>query len=299
MIVWPSIGVENDESGLATVSRRRGVSPAPGRSIERRDVGKSDAVSVPAVERAIAILRHLEDNPEHSAGTVSNMARALGMNKSTCSNILRTMGAAGLIEYDTDSKAYRLGPELIGLGVKASQHREFPGAGMSHLQALARQTSFTCLAFEQLPTSEFVVVGKIESVRDIKVTIDVGQHFPPNAPVMSRICLAWQSDVSAQAYTTRWGLPAFTRATKTDRKELTRELSRIRAQGYGITRGEYYLANTVIAAPVFSPRKDACRGVCIVAFSSDIADNELNQYAEKVRAAAQAITFALGGRFEV
>ena len=144
------------------------------------------------------------------------------------------------------------------------------------------------------------MVGKVESIKDIKVTIDVGQHFPPNAPVMSRICLAWQSKSLAEAYTARWGLPAFTRVTKTDRKEFMRELGRIRRQGYAITRGEYYLANTVIAAPVFSGRrKDACRGVCIVAFSSDIAESQMRQYAGKVRDAAQAITFALGGRFEV
>jgi DNA-binding IclR family transcriptional regulator len=290
MARWPTFEVYEPRKRGDVVATQAGADP--GFKMLEQSV-------VPAVERAIAILRYLSDNADRSAGTVSRISRALDLNKSTCSNILRTMSAAGLIEQDLDSKAYRLGPELIGLGVKASQRREFTGICTAHLQGLTRQTGFTSVAFEQMPNSEFVIVGRAESPKDLKVTLDVGQHFPPTVPTMSRVCLAWQSDNSAEEYIARWGLPAYTSSTMTDRTKLKRELKKIRAQGYSATRGEYYPANTAIVSPVFSPRQDACRGIGLVAFSSEIADVELVQIAEKVRSAAQAITIALGGQFKM
>lgn len=254
---------------------------------------------VPAVERAIAILRFLSDNGDRMAGTVSRLARSLQMNKSTCSNILRTMSAAGLIEQDVESKAYRLGPELIGLGVKAGQRREFPGICMVHLQALTRQTGFTSVAFEQMPSAEFVIVGKAESLKDLKVTLDVGQHFPPTVPTMSRVFLAWQDEALAEEYIARWGLPSYTSSTLIDRAKYRKELKQIRSLGYCATRGEYYPANTAIVSPVFSPQRDRCRGICLLAFSSEITDSELTIICEKVRSAAQAITVAMGGQFNM
>jgi DNA-binding IclR family transcriptional regulator len=253
-------------------------------------------VAVPSVERAVALLRYLEENAEASACTVSQLARALGLHKSTCSNILRTLDAAGFVEYDPSSKSYRLGPELIGLGVKAGARREFPATGMPQIEALVRQTGVTCVAFEQLPNAEFVIVGKIDSPKDIKVTIDVGQHFPPAAPVFARVALAWSDAAEAEAYFARWGLPRYTGTTKIDLSEIQQELSRVRAQGYCLSRGEYYAANTAIAAPVFSARDVVPRGLCLVAFNSEVTDAEAVRLGERVSQAANTITQVLGGR---
>lgn len=252
-------------------------------------------VSVPAVERAVAILHFIETVSDPGDATVSNIARQLDLNKSTCSNILRTLSAMGFVEYNTSSKAYGLGVALIGLGTKASQRRQFPSVGIPHMEGLVRQTGFTCVAFEQLPNAEFVIVAKVESPRDIKVTIDVGQHFPPAAPVFARIVLAWGSSADAEAHVARWGLPSYTQSTIADRQRFFDELGRIRSEGVAVARGEYYLANTAIAAPVFSARQEVSRGICLIAFSSEISDAEVPAFSEKLRTASRAISAAIGG----
>jgi len=255
----------------------------------------SPHASVPAVERAVAILHFIQALSDPNEATVSNIARQLDLNKSTCSNILRTLSATGLIEYNASSKAYGLGVGLIGLGTKASQRRQFPSVGIPYMESLVRQTGFTCVAFEQLPNGEFIIVAKVESPRDIKVTIDVGQHFPPGAPVFARVALAWRPPAEAEAHIARWGLPSYTQSTIVDRQSLYQELDRIRREGVAISRGEYYLANTAIAAPVFSAQRDVSRGICLVAFSSEISDAEVPTFCEKLRTASHAISVALGG----
>lgn len=253
------------------------------------------AGTVPALERGIAVLRYLEENLAPSACTVSRIAAALGLHKSTCSNILRTLEAAAFLEYDADAKAYRLGPELIGLGASAGSRRDSRQIELRHVEALVRDTGFSVVVFEQLPSSEFLMVAKVDSFRDIKVTIDVGQHFPPWAPALARIALAWRDRATAAAYFKRWEARPTTPSTITDPAELMAELDRVRARGYAVSIGEYYPANTAISAPIFTPRDDRCRGLCLVAFSAELERERIARVGEAVRATARAITRALGG----
>lgn len=41
---------------------------------------------------------------------------------------------------------------------------------MPYMQALVDKVGFTCVAFEQLPNGEFVIVNKVKNRNDIKVT---------------------------------------------------------------------------------------------------------------------------------
>lgn len=271
---WPS-SVDVDEQSLNKTGRRTyGMPETSGRG--------AHIAPVPAIERAIAILRFLENTNDPHSCTVSGIARALELNKSTCSNILRTLESNGFTEYDPTTKAYRLGSGLIGLSIKA-RNRTFPSIAVPHMQALVDKVGFTCVAFEQLPNGEFVIVNKVENRKDIKVTIDIGQRFPPSAPVFARIALAWANAAAVDAFLKGGYFRSFTKLSKTDPDALKTELVQVRRDGYTISVGEYYLANTAIAAPVFTPQRDICRGICTVEFTSEVSQDIIRTYAESVR----------------
>lgn len=251
---------------------------------------------VPAVERAAAVLAHLRDTANPADRTVTRVARELGVHKSSCSNILRTLEVAGLVEYESNSKSYILGPELIGLGAAATRQRDFLQIGTRHLELLVRSTGFTCCMFSQLPNRDFLIVAKVDSAKEIKVTVDVGQHFPPAAPVMARIAMAWMPIPEMEAYLARSGLARYTASTKVDYAEVLAELSRIRERGFAVSRGEYYPGNTAISSPVFSPQDGVCRGVCLLGFTSEIGERDISVFGNRVRDTANAITMAIGGR---
>jgi len=278
---WPTTDEDNVDSEGKSLRRRTRV--ADGARTSR----------VPAVERAIAILRLLENkNVDRAGRTVSSIARTLHLNKSTCSNILHALESNGFVKYDVVHKAYRLGAGLIGLSVNA-RNQAFPSVAVPHMQALVDKIGFTCVAFERLPTGDFVVVGSVNNWKDIKVTIDVGQRFPPSAPVFSRIALAWSSRAEVETYIAKGLLKRFTKQSKTDPDRLLEELARTRRDGYTVGIGEYYLANTIIAAPVFSVERDTCRGICTIEFTSEVSPEMIPQYALAVRDTGRAITQAL------
>lgn len=251
---------------------------------------------VPAVERAAAVLDHLRDTSDPAERTVTRVARILGLHKSSCSNILRTLEAAGYVEYEPNTKSYILGPELIGLGAAATRQRDVVQIGARHLELLVRSTGFTCCMFTQLPNRAFLIVAKVDSPKEIKITVDVGQHFPPAAPAMARIAMAWMSGPHLDGYLASSGIARYTAMTKVDYAEILEELRLTRERGYAVSRGEYYPGNTAISAPVFSPGDNVCRGITLLGFTSEISERDIAVFGEKVRDAAHAITLAIGGR---
>lgn len=250
---------------------------------------------VPAVERAAAVLAYLRETGDPGDRTVTRVARELGLHKSSCSNILRTLEVAGLVEYESNSKSYILGPELIGLGAAAARQRDFVQIGTRHLELLVRSTGFTCSLFTQLPSRDFLIVAKIDSPKEIKITVDVGQHFPPAAPAMARIAMGWMQTPEMDAYLASSGLARFTSNTIVDYAEVLAELKSVRKRGYAVSRGEYYAGNTAISAPVFSPQDSVCRGICLLAFTSEISNRDISVFGERVRETAKAISLAMGG----
>ncbi len=257
------------------------------------------AASVPAVERAAAVLGYLQENFDPSACTVTRIAKALDLHKSSCSNILRTLEAATLVEYDRNSKAYTLGARLIGLGATAARRRDILQVGARPIEALVRETGLSCVTFTQLPNKDFLIIAGAYSPNDIKVTVDVGQYFPPGAPAMARLAMSRMSAEEVDAYVANYGLPKFTPRTKVERAEILQELAQIREQGYSISRGEYHAGNTAISALIFSAHDDVCRGICLVGFSSQVDEKDLPVLGEKVRDTANVITHAIGGREKI
>lgn len=257
---------------------------------------KAPASLVPAVERAAAVLRYLQENTDPSLCTVTKIAEAIDAHKSSCSYILRTLEFATLIEYDQNTRAYSLGAGLIGLGAAATRKRDILMIGLRPIEALVRQTGLTCVTFTQLPNKNFLIIGKTESPQDIKVTIDVGQYFAPGTPALARIAMASMNSSEFNAYIKRYCQPKFTTATKTDRATILKEIEHIRQNGYAVSQSEYYAGNTVVAAPVFASQDSVCRGICLIGFSSQIKASELPVLGAHVRAAARTITHGLGGQ---
>src|SRR5262249_28045211 len=145
----------------------------------------------------------------------------------------------------------------------------------AYLQRLAQEIELVGLVIIRNPDEHFLVVHKVESPRDVKVTIALGERLPPNAPLLSRTYLAWQPETVVAPFLARWGLQRYTPATITDELRFREELQRIRQRGYGGTLGEYILHLNAVAAPVFAPDGQVAFLLCTLAFSSVLSEERL------------------------
>src|SRR4026209_726428 len=74
---------------------------------------------------------------------VTELARRLGLHKSTASRLLATLQKRGLVEQDEETGKYRLGTVVIRLAERAERPLDLRGISMPELERLARLTHET------------------------------------------------------------------------------------------------------------------------------------------------------------
>ncbi len=121
---------------------------------------------------------------------VSQIAHTLGINPSTCFNILKTLVHERLLVFDPVSKRYSL-----GLGIVELAHGVLNAGYMPYihpyLERISTTFGVTALLWQDAGQNRFVLVDKSESNRAIRVQITIGQRFPALIGAFGR-CVAAQ-----------------------------------------------------------------------------------------------------------
>lgn len=250
---------------------------------------------VPAVARAMEILALLARAPR--ALRVADISSSLGIGKGPCFAILKTLETSEAVVFDPGPKLYRLGAGVMKLGsaaVGGARHLEIARAEM---ERLAAQIRLACFLSGPYGPGDFVILAKAESSEKIKVTLDVGEHFPALGGGHGKALLAWQPPERAEELISRFGLPRHTSKSITDPEAYKRELQRTRRRGYAESYGEYMLGVDSVAAPIFDETGEVVLTLKTIGTSEQLSRARMRQVGRLVRGAAQTITARLGGQY--
>lgn len=124
--------------GPAASSRRPITEP---RRLARTADLTMDGDGVRSVDRAAVLLLALGES-QGEAG-VTELARRLGLHKSTASRLLATLHRRGLVEQDEETGKYRLGLVVIRLAERAERTLDLRSIALPELERLARATHET------------------------------------------------------------------------------------------------------------------------------------------------------------
>ncbi len=240
---------------------------------------------VPALIRGLDVLRTL------SAGgrkmTLSEVATSLGVTRSSAYRLLYTLGHLGFVHYETGTKSYGLGPEVLQLGYGYLAGRDVVEVATPHLVRLRDRTGWSAHLGE-LHGREVVYLARVATRRAIASTVHVGARLPAKSTTMGRIMLAQlaERDVRNLYRDDRAGLPA-----------LLRQLAEDRIQGSVVQNSVYEPGVASVAAPVrdMSGRVIAAINVSAVSMLTDEAELHGPLKADVI-AAAEAISRDLGCR---
>ncbi len=244
-------------------------------------------ISVPAVEKALKILRFL--NAQGSRGAaLPEIARELGMARSHCYNILGTLLREGWLAHDSTSRCYWLAPGILG---DCSSLLGAAGRGEpvnEVLRTLSRETGLPSVLSRVLPgDAGFIAIGKAEETAELIVSVPLGHIFPADAPAQRRAVLAFGPPEAQQTWIERWQPVAYTENTITDRVALCQELAATRSRGYAVSRGELHAAVMSLAAGVKDGQGNVAFVLQIPGLFRDVAAREDDVAAALLRAAAQ------------
>ena len=240
--------------------------------------GMTDAAAgllVPAVTRATRVLDALVRSTR--GASLTELADRCSLAKSTASNLLRTMVAEGLVSYDPQTRLYNLGPLLVEFGVAAITRTTAVTEARPFMEQLAERTRLACLAIQPMPDGHFTAISKIESRKDIKVTIEVGARFDSAAPLLRRLAGAWADQPDPG--------PVLDSG----------ELEQIRKQGHWAVFGEYRPELNVVGFPVFDRDAHPCLFITLLGIGQDFTVDDVEQMSEYLVEAANAITTRSGG----
>ena len=253
------------------------------------EAGAGRKRGVPAVVHSIAILRHLQERGNEPQ-SMTEIARALGINGSTCFNILRTLTDNALLAYEEDTRRYQLGVGLIELAAMVDSHGHLLAAAQVHAARLAKEVDQVCLILRKGADDSFIVIGKAEGTRQFKVTASVGDRFPPNGAVLAKAYYAWCDDEEVEQILDLHGLPARSDHSITGYMDFKKELARTRARGYSTSIGEYYDGHNAVGAAVVTPSGDPALLLVVTGFASVIKPKTMPFIGSRLALAAAAVT---------
>jgi IclR family acetate operon transcriptional repressor len=250
------------------------------------------ASDVPAVVNAVRLLERIaRDWPDPVASGV--LIDELGLNRSTCYNILGTLQRAGWAASRGDRAGWSLGPRLLAM-TRVSD--DWMGEILQQeLDSLSQRTGFIVFAVQRHGLGEYAVLAKGDRGQGVRITVGLGDTFPFAAPAIMRAFHAWSDPAEVDRLVDRYGLQAFTPETVVDRGRLHDILRQTRARGYGTSVREYDLGQSGVSAPVFDERGRVALVICSLAFSSELNESTVEQYGGLIRECADRITSRTGG----
>jgi IclR family acetate operon transcriptional repressor len=250
-----------------------------------------DGNAVRSVDRAASLLLALGDSAGEAG--VTELARRLGLHKSTASRLLATLERRGLVEQDEETGKYRLGLVVIRLAERAERTLDLRGIAMPELERLARLTRETT-GLGALEGDQLLTVAQADGPNLIAVGDWTGRSTPLHCVASGKVLLAALAEREVLRVV-RKGLAAYTERTITELEPLLEELARVRRRGYATAIGEFELGLNAIAAPVHDARGAVIAAVDIWGPAFRLTPRRIPELASQAREAAAAISVRLGG----
>ena len=210
-----------------------------------------------SVEKAFDVVETLWE--EDGAG-VTAVAEALDLPKSTVHAHLATLESKGFVAR-CDGE-YRLSLRFLTFGEHVRQAEPLFHAAREPVDDLAERTGerVHCTT-EQNGLGIVLQVG--EGSRSLAGDVTVGTHVYHHCSAGGKAMMAHYPRERVDAIVDRWGLPAFTDRTITDRGALLEELATVREEGIAFNREEYLRGVLAVGVPVFDEAEQVCGAVTI------------------------------------
>lgn len=204
---------------------------------------------VPALENGIAIISYLNRKAPRSA-TLAEISSVLGISRSHCHSLLKTLTHFEWLSFDEDTKMYQL---QAGILSDASSLLNSPVINVirKELSALVQRLALPCVLSEPLSDDSFVVIDRFNAHHIMEVSFPVGHRFPRNAAAQMRAYLAWQTPERIDRWMRDWQPVAYTESSLVDSQTLRAEIGATRRRGYARSVGEFTEGLMALALPIF------------------------------------------------
>jgi DNA-binding IclR family transcriptional regulator len=244
------------------------------------------AGSVKSATRVLDLLEMLAAAPQQVG--VSDIARRLGIPKSSTHMLLSTLEARGYVIGD-EARRFHLNP------IFTSEGRSWVGGSSVMLMRLARapmealaqatgESSFLGVARDE---SSVEYIAKVVSSHDLRCDAQLGQPRPMHSTSVGLVMLAFQAPEKTEKFLLRGKFERVTAHTPNDARQLRREIAQVKERGYAVVSDTNSPGASGVAAPIFDGN-----GIVIAALNLSAPTSRFDVVQKK---AAQALLRAADG----
>ena len=250
------------------------------------------AGTMQSLDRALSVLTAVAGNDRSS---LTDLAQALDIPTATTHRILTTLQKHGYVGFDEERQEWMIGIGAYRAGATYLKRNSVIEVGQPVLRRLMRETGET--ANLAVPDGAHVVfVGQVETENPIRAFFPPGSRAKMHASGTGKAILAAWPEDRLQRFFRDEDLPRHTDHTLSDRAALEADLGQTRVRGWSYDHAERYDGMSCIGAAIYDQSGQPCAGVSVSGPSDRFTGDRTGAIGKVVRAAADEITHASGGR---
>ena len=231
--------------------------------------------------------------PDHPTVTVGEIARYLGVHKSSASRIAATLVASGFLRPALRSAGFQLGGKMSRLGSIAAVDSTLADVANPIMRALVDDVGETCHV-GVLEGREAVTVALIDGSYAVRMHSWVGKRSPAHWTAMGKVLLAGLTDSTFDLLFASEKLPVATPHSLPTKSELKAQLLMIRKHGFALDNEELEIGLRCVATPIFDRDGRVSASLTIAGSSSRMRITNIDEYVEKAKLSAKKISAELG-----
>ena len=246
--------------------------------------------SVRAVDRALDIL--LCFTREEPTRSLTQIAEAVHMSKTTVYRLLTTLEIKRFINRDKITGMYRLGFRLVEMASLALQDMELRRWVQPYLKSLSTQYGET-VDLSVLDGSHVMYLEVIESQQRVKLAAATGQRLPAYFTASGKALLAFAPEEQVRKILAE-NITEHNGETDLTISRAMEDLGKVAERGYSISEQEYEEQINAVAAPIFDADNCAVASIAIVGPSFRLSRERLPELGESIRKIAAEISREVG-----
>ncbi|WP_050184097.1 IclR family transcriptional regulator [Domibacillus robiginosus] len=234
-----------------------------------------------SLENALTILRIFSiDHPEWST---TDIAKELGIAKSTAHRLLLSLSEVGFVIKDHYSKLYSLGSTALSLTTLVQSQIPITHEALPILNKLTEFTGESA-HLSILEGSDIFYLQTINGVYEVEDAIHLGKRHPAFCTSSGQAILAFHQQLAEEASHT---LRPYTSKTILSPTLFSERLEYVRKNGYSFCVEEYRDNTVGIAAPVYNEKGDVFASLNVTSTPKRAASSVIQKkYISAVKEAA-------------
>lgn len=224
---------------------------------------------------------------------VREVSRKTGLSSSTTGRMMAYLSELGILNQDPETLSYMMGSKVLawaGIYTISSDIRSLALTVMVRLQEKTRET----ISLYVLEGNERVCVERLESPETVRIVARVGRRIPLYAGSAGKVFLAFMAEDKAKQILEETELVPMTKKTITERDDLWENLEKIRKQGFAVSKGEWILEASGVAAPVYDQDGKIAAALTVSGPTQRFTEDRIREISGLVKDGASLISSELG-----